>query len=159
MAILAIVLGGLTTMFVSAGTADQRQRGRLQAQQEARLGLVSMRNDLHCATAITAAAGPVATLTATLPALCFGTTGADVSVVFRTVLVSTGRYRLERVIGASTRQLADYLTYATPFTYTSPTSSTRGSLRADLRVDTDPSGGAPAWKLVDDIVLRNSVRT
>jgi prepilin-type N-terminal cleavage/methylation domain-containing protein len=158
MTILLIVLATLTTVFIAAGNAESQQTRRLQAQQEARVALVRMRKELHCATAISAGGGAVATVTATLPALCFGGTGPDVAVTYQTVSVSTGRWRLERVQGASTVMLADYLTSATAFTYSPPTTSTKGSLRVDLRVDLDPTGGPGVWNLVDDVVLRNTAR-
>ena len=52
-AILAIVLGGLTTLFVSALTSQVDQPNRVQAQQNARLALDALRREIHCAKAIT----------------------------------------------------------------------------------------------------------
>ena len=53
MVILVIVLGGLTTLFVSAMTSQVDQSNRVQAQQEARLALDALRREIHCAKAIT----------------------------------------------------------------------------------------------------------
>ena len=51
MVILVIVLGSLTTVFVSGSSAEASLNRRFQAQQNARLGLDRIRTDIHCATA------------------------------------------------------------------------------------------------------------
>ena len=49
MAILLIVLTALTQLFVSASTAEVDMSKRVQAQQDARLALDSLRREIHCA--------------------------------------------------------------------------------------------------------------
>jgi len=51
MVILVIVLGSLTTIFVSGTSAEASLNRRFQAQQNARMGLDRVRTDIHCATA------------------------------------------------------------------------------------------------------------
>ena len=49
MAILGIVLGALTTVFVSGSNAELNLNRQFQAQQAARLALDKIRVDIHCA--------------------------------------------------------------------------------------------------------------
>jgi len=51
--ILAIVLGGMTQLFVSATRAQTDLTDRFQAQQNARLALDALRREIHCANKIT----------------------------------------------------------------------------------------------------------
>jgi prepilin-type N-terminal cleavage/methylation domain-containing protein len=51
MLILGIVLGGLTTVFVSGTRAEMNVNNRFQAQQTARLAMGALRNDTHSACA------------------------------------------------------------------------------------------------------------
>ena len=68
--------------------------------------------------------------------------------------MSSGRYRLER----NGVKVADYLTQADVFSYTAPSTSTLGRLHVDFPVNVTPNEGWKQWRLVDDIVLRNTVR-
>jgi Tfp pilus assembly protein PilW len=159
LAILGLIVGALTTMFTSASTTQRNHNRRLEAQQDARGAVVRMRRELHCASGVTATAGvAVSSFTATLPAVCFGGSGADVSVTYQTASAASGRWRLQRVQGATTITVADYLTSGTPFTYSPPTAFSLGNLRLQLPVDLDPSSSSEAWRLHDDIVLRNTFR-
>ena len=49
MAIMGIVLAGLTQIFTSASKADIDMSNRFQAQQNTRLALDKLRTDVHCA--------------------------------------------------------------------------------------------------------------
>ena len=49
LAILVVVLTALTQLFVSASTAEVDMSKRVQAQQDARLALDSLRREIHCA--------------------------------------------------------------------------------------------------------------
>jgi hypothetical protein len=159
MAVMGMILGALTTMFTSAASTEANHTRRLDAQQDARGAVVRMRKELHCASALSATPGvAVASFTATLPAVCFGSSGADVSVTYQTTSAGAGRWRLQRVQGASTVDVADFLTHSTPFTYTAPSVSSLGNLNLNLPVDVDPGSSAEAWRLIDDIVLRNTTR-
>lgn len=155
MAILGIVLAGLTTMFHAGMTAEVRANRELDAQQNARAALDRMRRELHCASAISAVNGvAVATVTVTLPTVC---TGADTSVTYATVPVATNRWKLTRT-GATVSTVADYLTSSTIFTYYVPASGTLGRLHVDIPVNLNPADGGTLWRLRDDIVLRNTSR-
>jgi prepilin-type N-terminal cleavage/methylation domain-containing protein len=157
MAILLVVLSGLTTMFHSGMVAEVRATKELDAQRNARGALDRMRRELHCASAITATNGvAVATITVTLPAACPGT---DTTVTYATASAGTSRYKLRRTAGAGTPvTVADYLTSATTFTYYVPASGTLGRLAVDIPVNLDPTDSGTLWRLQDDIVLRNTTR-
>ena len=49
LAILVIVIGALTQLFVSASTAQVDMTRRFEAQQEMRLALDKLRREIHCA--------------------------------------------------------------------------------------------------------------
>jgi prepilin-type N-terminal cleavage/methylation domain-containing protein len=151
--ILGVVLSSLTAVFVSAMNSEVEMNKRFQAQQEARLAVDKMRREIHCASAVTPA-GASASITITLPAQCPSAGGSQVDVVYDTQLVSTGRYRLRR---AGVR-VADFITASNVFNYTAPATGKLGSLRVDLPVNIKPSETGKTWRLVADIVLRNTTR-
>lgn len=75
LAILGIVLAGLTVLVNGALKSQSDQTNRAQVQQDARLGLDKMRREIRCASDITAAgAYPASTVTITLGSWC--TSGA-----------------------------------------------------------------------------------
>ena len=51
MAIMGIVMGGLTTLFVQGSNAELDMNRRFAAQQEARLSLDKIRREIHCSSA------------------------------------------------------------------------------------------------------------
>jgi prepilin-type N-terminal cleavage/methylation domain-containing protein len=168
LAILTIVLGGLTALFISATTAEVDMRERFEAQQEARLAMDAIRREVHCASAITQS-GPSPTVTLTLPTGCPSGSG---SVTWCTVSAGTNRYRLYRKAGttcdATGKLYADYLrpdatTSCSPnmcvFSYTAPTTTSRAKLHVEFPVDTNTADGSAAYKLTDDLVLRNTSPT
>ena len=157
MAILGIVLVGITTMFSSGVRAEMRASREFQAQQNARLALDRIRRELHCASAISAANGvAVSTITVTLPAVCFG---SDTTATYATVSTGTSRWELRRTGNSGTpTTVADYLTSSTPFTYYVPASGTLGRLSVDIPVNVNPTDQSTEWRLQDDIVLRNTTR-
>ena len=157
MAILGLVLAGLTTMFQAGIRAEVRASREFQAQQNARRALDRLRRELHCANAISAPDGvPVSSVTVTLPATC---PGPDTTVTYATQTVASGQWQLTRAPDAgSTVVVADYLTASTPFTYYVPATGTLGRLRVDLPVNLKPADAGTEWRLQDDIVLRNTIR-
>ncbi len=157
MAILGLVLAGLTAMFQAGVRAEVRSNREFQAQQNARLAMDRLRRELHCANAISAPNGTaVNSVTVTLPAACPGTA---VTVTYATVAVSTGRWQLTRAADAgSPLVIADYVTTSTPFTYYVPATGTLGRLGVDLPVNLNYPDTSTEWRLQDDIVLRNTVR-
>jgi prepilin-type N-terminal cleavage/methylation domain-containing protein len=159
MAILGIVLGALTTMFHAGVRAEIRANRELDAQQHARAALDKMRDELHCASAISTSADgtAVATMTVTLPAGC---PGADTTVTYTASNVAANRHRLTRTgnsTGAS--NVADYLTTDAIFTYQAAQSGQLRRLSVDIPVNLNPSDTGTLWRLQDDIVLRNTTRT
>jgi MSHA pilin protein MshA len=157
MAILGLVLAGLTTMFQAGIRAEVRASREFQAQQNARRALDRLRRELHCANAISAPDGAaVDTVTVTLPATC---PGPDTTVTYATQSVVSGRWQLVRTGDAgSPVAVADYLTTSAPFTYYVPATGTLGRLRVDLPVNLNPADTGTEWRLQDDIVLRNTIR-
>jgi prepilin-type N-terminal cleavage/methylation domain-containing protein len=171
MVILSIVLAGLTGLFSAGLRAETDVAFRSRSQSEARNALSYLRQEVHCASGMTPS-GPgfdgVATssMTLTLPTGCFRPASETPGTpsTWCTVLVSTNRYRLYRKAGAtcdSTGKLfADYLTNANPFTPTKQTTSSLGILSVQFVIDTNSQTTSPnAYKLIDDIVLRNTTRS
>jgi prepilin-type N-terminal cleavage/methylation domain-containing protein len=153
MVILGLILTALMTVFVRAMNSELEMNRRFTAQQEARLAVDKMRREIHCASAVTPT-GNASSITITLPSQCPTSGGAQASIVYDTQLVSTGRYRLRR---AGVR-IADWIQSGSVFTYTAPAVGTLGKLHLDLPVNSNPTGSQSAWRLIADIVLRNTVR-
>jgi prepilin-type N-terminal cleavage/methylation domain-containing protein len=76
-AILGVVLGGVTTVFISGSRAELSVNRRFQAQEAARLALASLRRDVHnaCTAKVTGTA-PALTLTLSIPVTYTGTNPA-----------------------------------------------------------------------------------
>ena len=155
-AILVIVLGGLTGMFHAGMRAEVRANRELAAQQNARAALDRMRHELHCADAVVAGSGAVATVTVSLPATC---PSPDTTATYATANVGASRWELTRAGDSGTAvRIADYLTSGTIFTYHAPASGTLGRLSVDIPVNFNPADASTLWRLQDDIVLRNTTR-
>jgi prepilin-type N-terminal cleavage/methylation domain-containing protein len=171
MVILGIVLAALTGLFSAGLRAETDVAFRSRSQSEARNALSYLRQEVHCASGATwsAASGSPATqtLTLALPAGCFRPAGetAGTPSSWCTVYVSANRYQLYRKSGStcdsSGKLFADYLTSATVFpSYTAPSASSLGSLNVSFNVDTNSQTLSPnAYRLTDDIVLRNTTRS
>ncbi len=157
LSILGIVLAGLTTAFTSGINAELRASREFEAQQNARIAVDRLRRELHCASAISAPNGTaVSTIAVTLPDVC---AGADTAVTYATVAVSANRWKLTRTPATgSASTVADYLTSSTIFTYFAPAAGTLGRLSVDVPVNVNPADPGTEWRLVDDIVLRNTDR-
>ncbi len=158
MLILGTILAALTTVFVQGSNAELALNRRFQAQLNATVALDRLRRDVHCASSITPV-GASSSITLTLPSGCSSGSG---SVSWCTV-GSGSRYALYREAGAtcsaSGKPYADYLTAAAVFTYSEPVAATSlAKLHVDLPVNIEPSKPTDAYELVDDIVLRNSLR-
>lgn len=152
-AILSVVMTGLTVLFVQATNAELQMNKRFQAQQEARVAVDRMRREIHCAKAVTPA-GNSSSITVTIPSQCPTSGGAEITVVYDTQLISTGRYHLRR---AGVR-IADYVRAGNVFTYTAPTATSLGKLRVELPINIQPPGAGSNWDLEADMVLRNTTR-
>lgn len=153
LAILGTVTGAITTLFIQATNAEFEMNRRFQAQQTARVAIDKMRREIHCASAVTPT-GASSSITVTLPAQCPTAGGVLSNVVYDTVLVSANRYQLRR----GGVRIADYITAGTVFNYTAPATGKLGNLRVELPVNLKPSDAGKTWKLVGDIVLRNTTR-
>lgn len=152
--ILAVVIGALMTVFVRAMNSELEMNQRFQAQQEARVAVDKIRREIHCASAITPA-GTSSSITVTLPGQCpTAVAGSLTTVVYDVQPISSGRYELRR---AGVR-LADYVTTQNVFKYDAPATGKLGNLRVELPINVRPSQTGQTWRLVADIVLRNTTR-
>jgi prepilin-type N-terminal cleavage/methylation domain-containing protein len=161
LAIFTTVVTALVSLFTSGARAELDMNRRFEAQQNARLALDRMRRELHCASGITATPNTaVSSITVTLPSQCPTAGGATLSVVYDTSLVSANRYRVRRTANSTTVVIADYITTANgnAFTYTPNSATTRALLHVNFQVNRNPIEGWKTWRLVDDIVLRNTLR-
>jgi prepilin-type N-terminal cleavage/methylation domain-containing protein len=161
-AILGLVLGSLTTIFVTASHGEVDMSRRYQAQEQARLAMDKLRREIHCASRVQDG-WTSASVTLTMPSQCPTSAGAT-SVQWCAVPVDAfGRYALYRstggTCGSSTSvRWADYLRTPQVFTYTAQSSSSLGSLAVSLVVNTQSDLRHGTFRLSDSIVLRNSSR-
>lgn len=164
-AILSVVIGGLTTVFVSASNGELDMNRRFQAQQSARLAMDKLRQEIHCATSVTPA-GTSTSVTLTMPAAC-PTSGGFTSIRWCAVAppgAPAGRFALYRSTGATCGpsagvKWADYLTLSSVFAYTPQSSQYLANLSVTLYVNLRQNSNVGRFKLSDRIVLRNSTRT
>jgi prepilin-type N-terminal cleavage/methylation domain-containing protein len=167
MAIFLTIATALTQLFVSGAKAELDANRRFQAQSNARLALDKLRRELHCSSGITQTSGsalspPPATYTAirvTLPGHCPSAGGVQITVDYAMVSKGTNRWELRRTkSGGTAIPIADYVTNDDVFSYTAQSPSTRALLHVDIPVNINPNEGWKQWRLVDDIVLRNTLR-
>lgn len=174
MVIMGIVVGALTTVFISASNSQNDMDRRFQAQLGARLGLDKLRREARCASTVTSAtpsSTSASAITLSLPTYCKTGTG---SVTWCTRSISTNRYGLYRAVGTTCSGgvlWADYLTpttaaptCATPtalciFAYTAQSTTSLAKIHVDLPVNLNPSNAVDLYELADDVVLRNSSRS
>lgn len=167
MVILSIVVGGLTTVFISGSSAQINLDQRFQAQQNARLALDRIRVDIHCASAaqaqtINAYAGVKLNVSN-----CSTTSPVSYCVVPYTS--TPVRYQLYRATGTgatdctasdTTRVLiADYLTSSSVFTTAAIPQYSLQTVGIDLKIGVNSASTTKnAYELTDSIVARNSTR-
>jgi prepilin-type N-terminal cleavage/methylation domain-containing protein len=175
MAILAVVMGGLTTVFASATNAEADMQNRYRAQQMTRLALDKLRREVHCSQSGTPLSTPTSSVTLAVPGYCktIGNGSATpTSITWCTRSVSTNRYALYRVVGTTCTggvKWADNLTPTSTATVCdtslcvfnvqpqSPTTLAR--LHVDLPANPKPTRSVDTYELTDDLVLRNSNRS
>lgn len=163
--ILSVVIGALTTLFVSASNGELDMNRRFQAQQSARLAIDKLRREVHCATSASPS-GSSSSVTLTIPAQC-PTAHGFTSITWCVIAPPgawAGRYALYRSTAATCTtstgvKWADYLTTQPIFNYTVQSSQSLASLGASLVVDVRRDSSQGTFKLNDDMVLRNSSRT
>jgi prepilin-type N-terminal cleavage/methylation domain-containing protein len=167
LAVLAIFLTiatALTTLFVSGSKAELDANNRFQAQQNARLALDRLRRELHCSSGVTNTDGsaltgaPVAAIRVALPAHCPTAVVGTTSVDYQAVANGSSRWQLVRTQGSTSVPIADYLLEDEVFTYTAQSGDSRALLHVEFPVNVNPNEGWKTWRLVDDIVLRNTLR-
>jgi Tfp pilus assembly protein PilW len=155
-AIMGIVIGGITGMLVSATKHETALNLEFQAQESARLALSELRVDLHCASSVSPTSGRSPT-----PLTLSGCpTSPDRDPFGRVV---DGREwdapRFRRVADAScthpgTRTWANGLTASSIFA-PAWTSRTLPDVAVDFSV---AAGNKRPYRLADTIYLRNGVR-
>jgi prepilin-type N-terminal cleavage/methylation domain-containing protein len=151
------IVTALTTLFVSGSRAELASNKRFQAQQGARVAADRMRREIHCGSALTFTSA--SSVTITLPAGCPSAGGTQTTVVYDTASAGTNRYKLRRKKGtAAAVPIADYLTSGSIFSYVAPSTTTLGKLHVDMTVNVYPNEASKKWRLVTDIVLRNTTR-
>jgi prepilin-type N-terminal cleavage/methylation domain-containing protein len=151
--VLGTVIGSLTLLFVNASKAELEMNRRFQAQQDARVAVDKMRREIHCADSI-APTGVAFSITVHLPGQCPSAGGTSTNVIYD-VVGSGQRWQLRR----NSVVLADYVTEQNAFEYFEPVSGmSLGKLRVTLPINLDPATTAKEWRLVADIVLRNTSR-
>jgi prepilin-type N-terminal cleavage/methylation domain-containing protein len=163
--ILSVVIGALTTVFVSASKGEVDMNRRFQAQETARLAMDKLRREIHCATSVSPS-GSSSSIMLTIPSQC-PTAGGFTSIrwcVLPTPSTWTGRYSLYRSTAATCTtangvKWADYLTTQPVFTYTVQSSARLANLAVALVVRVRQTGTQGTFRLTDNIVLRNSSRT
>lgn len=152
MVVLGTVLTGVTSAFVQGSNAELHTNRRFQAQLQATGAFDRLRRDVHCASSA-AVSGATVTMS--------GCGSGDVS--WCSVSIATSRYGLYRKAGATCdsagRLYSDYLSSPAAFTFTASVfGSSLAKLRADLTVNVNPAKTTDVFRLVDDMVLRNSLR-
>lgn len=165
-AILGVVMTGITSVFVSATRAEMDANRRFEAQVNARVALDKMRREIHCsksaATAPSTGLAPLVTLTVARQCPT-AVGGVDTAVSWCSVSISTSRWALYRKVGstcdATGTRWADRLVQADLFQYLPSSTNGLARLRVSLPVDVKPGDATPAYTLCDQIVLRNSTRT
>ena len=85
LAIIVVVLVGITQLLTSALTSEKDQSNRTQAQQDARLGLDKLRREIRCANDLTTSSGyPASTITIQLGSYCPTAGGVATTVTWCT---------------------------------------------------------------------------
>ena len=167
MALMGIVLGALTTLWVSGSNSELRLNRQFQAQQAGRLALDRIRTDIHCANA--AQAQTIGTYPGVK--LAFPSGGCFSSTVSWCVVPSTamaGRYAVWRSTAtsnicttsdASRLFVADDLTTSAGV-FSTPALVNNGleNVAIDYRISANPNANADVYELKDSIVVRHSTR-
>ncbi len=165
MAIMSVVLGGLTQVFTSASKADIDMSNRFQAQQNTRLALDKLRTDIHCAYDVSPnTPNPWTSSQSTVTLKITSCASGDVTWCTAAV-AGSNRWDLYRQTGSSCSsaspaiRVAKYLTTSTPFSAFSHVTGCGclASLSVDLPVSVKGSSTG-AYRLQDTIFLRNSTR-
>jgi prepilin-type N-terminal cleavage/methylation domain-containing protein len=158
MAILALVMLGVTSLYLSGVRSQAKLTAQFQGEIALHVGLDKMRIDVHASCSQTAQSSTSITLS--LPP-CDGT-----NLVTWCTASNNGAYSLYRKIGSTCSggtDFADYLTSGSVFTYTaqnSPAGSyAQPRLHVNMTFNADPTAASSAqFHVVDDLVFRNGAR-
>jgi prepilin-type N-terminal cleavage/methylation domain-containing protein len=171
MAIMGVVVGGLTTVFVSGSKAELDMNMRFSAQQNARMALSQLRNDLHISCDVDASTAGQLLLYPSAGSSTTPTCAGTANIVWCTAASpsNSARYALYQASAATCasppagKLFTDYLTTNALFTRNAPASGSkqRMSVTVDLPVNTNKARSASTtvdrYELKDTIVLRNSL--
>jgi prepilin-type N-terminal cleavage/methylation domain-containing protein len=163
MAILGIVLGGLTATYASATRAQADLTRRFEAQEHGRLALDKVRRDAHCADSATVN-GANTLVTFTLPAGC-PTGSGSVTWCVRAGTYSTELYRIASAAGTCSggSRWAEYIdttdTTVKIFELRPLAAGELQKVRVTFPVDLTAGTASGRYSLQDDIALRNTTRT
>jgi prepilin-type N-terminal cleavage/methylation domain-containing protein len=165
MAILGVVLSGITALFVSGSKAQSDIQARFDAQTELRVGLDRIRRELHSACALQTATASAITLTIANPTC---QTTRDVTWCTQGSGLRYGLYLVAGTVCSGGTRFADFLVGGDIFGVLLPNSNDsvgtpNGSyalarVRVSVTVDARPGDAAGRYHVVDDIVFRNSAR-
>jgi type II secretory pathway pseudopilin PulG len=154
MMILGTVTAAVTVLFLRASTAEVEMNQRFQAQQEARIAVDRLRREVHCAKLITPT-GVSAAISVTVARVCPTAIGNVDTVHTYDVVSADGRFKLRR----DNIVIADYVAEQNVFNYMAPVTGTSlGKLTVTLPINRTPSDQGKEWRLVADVVLRNTSR-
>ncbi len=165
MAVLSIVLAGVTDAFVQGSRSEVDSNRRFQAQLDANLAFDRLRRDVHCASsAVASGAGGV---TLTLTTSC--ATLPDTSITWCALANATfPPYALYRQMGASCTTAGHLyagnltltgLSKAALFAAPAAASGTKPKVTIDIKVVPPQAKTVDTFELIDNVVLRNSTRT
>lgn len=162
MSILLVVLAGVTSLFVAGSKAQADLTARFDVQTELRVGLDRMRREIHSACSASTTGSSV------VLAMPSSTDGC-ITPTTRTWCTqgSGSRFGLYRIDNTSVCsggvKYADFLTSGSVFTYLGPNdpsgSYSLARLHVDMTLDEHPENTSASYRVVDDIVFRNSGRT
>lgn len=157
-AVMTIVLGALTAVFVAGANGELDSNRRFQAQNTARLGLDRLRRDVHCSESATPT-GPTNSVTLNLPSYCRAGTGP----ITWCVQTQSGRNALFRVPGSTCAggdKRIDYLVVdpgTNVFCFTPSSTARRAVLKVSLVVNLEPTKRPYSrYRLRDQITFRNT---
>jgi prepilin-type N-terminal cleavage/methylation domain-containing protein len=161
MAILGIVLGGLTATYASATQAQADLTRRFEAQEHGRLALDKVRREAHCADSATVITAEKL-VAFTLPVGCPTGSGS----VSWCVRAGTNGNELYRIPSAATTcsggsRWAEYIdtTGVDIFALLPVATGELRKLRVTFPVDLTSGTASGRYSLQDDIALRNTTRT
>jgi prepilin-type N-terminal cleavage/methylation domain-containing protein len=165
MAIMSIVLSGLTQVFTTASHADIDMQNRFNAQLQTRLALDKFRRDAHCAYDVSPNTPNPWTSAQSSITLKITSCGTDVTWCTAQQSGSTTRWDLYRQSGATCSsaagvRVAKYLTTGTPFTAFSHVSGCGclAYVSVNFPVGANRNQSTGIYRLQDTIYLRNSTR-